>query len=114
MSVLPDHCLSDAVSFYDVRTAWRARMWLPSSTSRTHSWQVASPIFEGSLQGSLTKPAPAGDCREFVREAMMMERGESSHGDRQRTLDQLLAGRDPNEVFAKDGLLDDVKFPSAS
>ena len=24
-------------------------------------------------------------------------------------LDQLLAGRDPNEVFAKDGLLDDLK-----
>jgi putative transposase len=23
--------------------------------------------------------------------------------------DQLLAGRDPNEVFAKDGLLDDLK-----
>ncbi|MES0208984.1 hypothetical protein NKJ93_07760 [Mesorhizobium sp. M0028] len=23
-------------------------------------------------------------------------------------LDQLLAGRDPNEVFAKDGLLDDL------
>jgi putative transposase len=24
-------------------------------------------------------------------------------------LDRLLAGRDPNEVFAKDGLLDDLK-----
>jgi len=24
-------------------------------------------------------------------------------------LDQLLVGRDPNEVFAKDGLLDDLK-----
>ncbi|MER8786146.1 transposase, partial [Mesorhizobium sp. M1006] len=24
-------------------------------------------------------------------------------------LDQLLAGRDPNEVFARDGLLDDLK-----
>jgi hypothetical protein len=24
-------------------------------------------------------------------------------------LDQLLSGRDPNEVFAKDGLLDDLK-----
>jgi putative transposase len=24
-------------------------------------------------------------------------------------LDQLLAGRDPNEIFAKDGLLDDLK-----
>ena len=24
-------------------------------------------------------------------------------------LDQLLAGRDPNEVFAKDGLFDDLK-----
>ncbi|WP_370463217.1 transposase [Mesorhizobium sp.] len=36
--------------------------------------------------------------------------GESSHGYRQ-LLDQLPAGRDPNEVFAKDGLLDDLKKP---
>ena len=28
---------------------------------------------------------------------------------REELLDQLLAGRDPNEVFAKDGLLDDLK-----
>ena len=39
----------------------------------------------------------------------MMERGKSSHGDRERTSGTVLAGRDPNEVFAKDGLFDDLK-----
>lgn len=39
----------------------------------------------------------------------VMERRESSHDYREGTSDQLLAGRDPNEVFAKDGLLDDLK-----
>lgn len=39
----------------------------------------------------------------------MMERRDSSHGYREELLDQLLSGRDPGEVFAKDGLLDDLK-----
>jgi hypothetical protein len=39
----------------------------------------------------------------------MMERGESSHAIEKELLDQLLAGRDTNQVFAKDGLLDDLK-----
>jgi len=41
---------------------------------------------------------------------MMMERRESSHmAIEKELLDQLLAGRDPNEVLARDGLLDDLK-----
>lgn len=39
----------------------------------------------------------------------MMEWGESSHSYRVDLIDQLLAERDPNEVFAKAGLLDDLK-----
>ena len=36
-TVLPGRYLSDAASFCDVRTAWRARRWLPSSAcTNTH------------------------------------------------------------------------------
>lgn len=50
-----------------------------------------------------------GTVGNSVREAMMMERSESSHDIEKELLDQLLAGCDPNEVFANDGLLDDLK-----
>ncbi len=33
----------------------------------------------------------------------------ASYGDRERRLDQLLAGRDPKAVFSKDGLADELK-----
>ena len=33
----------------------------------------------------------------------------ASHGDREDLLDQLLAGRDPKDVFNKDGLVDELK-----
>lgn len=39
----------------------------------------------------------------------MMERREHRIAIEKELLDQLLAGRDPNEVFARDGLLDDLK-----
>ena len=39
----------------------------------------------------------------------MIERGKSSRATEKELLDQLLASRNPNEVFAKDGLLDDLK-----
>ncbi|RVI58375.1 hypothetical protein CN187_33385 [Sinorhizobium meliloti] len=42
-----------------------------------------------------------GTVRNSVRAAITMERRESSHGYRERTLDQLLAGRDPSEVSAR-------------
>ena len=42
-------------------------------------------------------------------EAMMMEKGESSDGIEKVLLDQLLAGCAPSDVFARDGLLDDLK-----
>src|ERR671937_1582952 len=42
VTVLPDRYLSDAASFCDVRTAWRARMWLPSSAST--NTQLASGV----------------------------------------------------------------------
>jgi hypothetical protein len=42
VAVLPGRYLSDAASFCDVRTAWRARMWLPSSAST--NTQLASGV----------------------------------------------------------------------
>jgi hypothetical protein len=42
VTVLPGRYLSDAASFCDVRTAWRARMWLPSSAST--NTQLASGV----------------------------------------------------------------------
>ncbi|MFW8642166.1 hypothetical protein ACOJBO_02275 [Rhizobium beringeri] len=41
---------------------------------------------------------------------MMMKKEENHHmAIEKELLDQLLAGRDPSEVFGKDGLLDDLK-----
>ena len=34
---------------------------------------------------------------------------EADYGDQEDTLDQLLSGRDPKEVFCKDGLFDELK-----
>src|SRR5690606_41338481 len=44
-----------------------------------------------------------------VREAMMMRRENHRMAIDKELLDRLLAGRDPNEVFSRDGLLDDLK-----
>lgn len=57
--------------------------------------------------------AVAGTVKNSVREAMMMERRESENHHmamEKELLDQLLAGRDPSEVFGKDGLPDDLKM----
>lgn len=45
-----------------------------------------------------------GTVRYFVREAI-----EIAMAIDKDVLDQLLAGRDPKELFAKDGLLDELK-----
>ena len=50
----------------------------------------------------------SGTIRNLVREAIVIARRES-HGIEKELLDQLLAGRDPKALFAKDGLLDDLK-----
>ena len=49
------------------------------------------------------------DCQEFVCEAMMMGTEEHQMAIEKDLLDQLLAGRDPKEVFNKDGLVDELK-----
>ena len=38
-----------------------------------------------------------------------MEDKGASYGNRERPADQLLAGRDPKDVFNKDGLVDELK-----
>jgi hypothetical protein len=42
VTVLAGRCLSDAASFCDVGTAWRARMWPPNSAST--NTQLASGV----------------------------------------------------------------------
>ena len=42
VTALPDRYLNDAASFCDVRTAYRARKWLPSSAST--NTQLASGV----------------------------------------------------------------------
>ena len=46
--VLPGRYLSDAARSCDVRMVCQASLWLLNSAS-THRWQVAPPVFEGSL-----------------------------------------------------------------
>ena len=50
-----------------------------------------------------------GTVRNSVREAMMMREENHRMAIEKELLDRLLVGRDPNEVFSRDGLLDDLK-----
>jgi len=52
---------------------------------------------------------PPGDCQEFCAVGHDDEKERIIMAIEKELLDQLLAGRDPSEVFGKDGLLDDLK-----
>ena len=54
-------------------------------------------------------PLSTGTVGILVREAMMMELKEHHMAIEKDLLDQLLAGRDPKDVFNKDGLVDELK-----
>jgi hypothetical protein len=60
-------------------------------------------VFEAEAE-----PVYCGTVRNLVRGAML-GKGETHMAIDKALLDQLLAGRDAQELFAKDGLLDDLK-----
>ena len=74
------------------------------------SLEIYVANFQEFVGYTIARMAVNGDCQEFC--ARGHDDGKEriiTWRSRRNFLDQLLAGRDPNEVFAKDGLLDDLK-----
>ena len=86
--------ICDATSFCDARTAWRVRMWLPSSASTTHGWQVASRFLKDRCEGLFDEARP-GRSRTIDDDQVAAVIGRSLRTTRRRDalVDPLDGGR---------------------